>query len=158
MNRRKIFLILTLLWMVVIFCFSARNADLSTEDSYRVGMLVGDIIVPGFKTWPEADRIAFAATIDHPVRKTAHATEYAILAMFICGSRMLPEHRGVFLYSWLIATAYACTDEFHQLFVPGRSGQLSDVCIDSLGAMAGLLLIWGIFKIIKKQENYGLMR
>ena len=158
MNRRKIFLILTLLWMVVIFCFSARNADLSTEDSYRVGMLVGDIVVPGFKTWPEADRIAFAATIDHPVRKTAHATEYAILAMLTCGAMMPASLGKTFLCSWLIATIYACTDEFHQLFVPGRSGQVSDVCIDSLGAMAGLLLIWGIFKIIKKQENYGLMR
>lgn len=34
----------------------------------------------------------------------------------------------------MIAVLYACTDEYHQLFVPGRSGQLRDVMIDAVGA------------------------
>ncbi|UYJ41604.1 MAG: VanZ family protein [Lachnospiraceae bacterium] len=38
------------------------------------------------------------------------------------------------MFSWMIAVLYACTDEYHQLFVPGRSGQLRDVMIDAVGA------------------------
>lgn len=41
---------------------------------------------------------------------------------------------------WLIAVCYAATDETHQLFVPGRSGQVRDVLIDSVGAAIGVLL------------------
>ena len=45
---------------------------------------------------------------------------------------------------WLIAAGYAATDEFHQLFVPGRSGQVSDVILDSAGAAIGVLIMTGI--------------
>lgn len=46
--------------------------------------------------------------------------------------------------AWLIATAYAATDEVHQLFVPGRGGQVTDVLLDSAGALLGvwLYLAW----------------
>ena len=47
--------------------------------------------------------------------------------------------RRELLIPWGIAALYAVTDEFHQLFVPGRSGQFSDVVLDSAGALAGLL-------------------
>ena len=40
----------------------------------------------------------------------------------------------------LIATAYAATDELHQVFVPGRSAEFTDVLLDSLGALAGIWL------------------
>ena len=42
--------------------------------------------------------------------------------------------------AWGISTAYAATDEFHQIFVPGRAGMVTDVMIDSSGALAGILL------------------
>ena len=45
---------------------------------------------------------------------------------------------------WLITAGYAATDEFHQLFVPGRSGQVSDVILDSAGAATGVLIMTGI--------------
>ena len=52
---------------------------------------------------------------------------------------------------WLIAAGYAATDEFHQLFVPGRSGQISDVLLDSAGALAGVWIMTGLEKIRKKK-------
>ncbi|HJA82198.1 MAG TPA: VanZ family protein [Candidatus Mediterraneibacter intestinipullorum] len=157
--RRKVFLIITVLWMVMIFSFSARPAEISSEDSRHVGLLVGEIFVPGFEDWTEAEREAFAERVDHPVRKTAHAAEFAALGLFVAGAyieggkpagekkdkknkgaqssgRQTGIGRGIFV-SWLITAAYAATDEIHQLFVPGRSGQVSDVVLDSAGAMAG---------------------
>ena len=41
----------------------------------------------------------------------------------------------------LVTAAYAATDEFHQLFVPGRAGRVTDVLIDSAGAFLALLAI-----------------
>ena len=49
----------------------------------------------------------------------------------------------------LIVIGYACTDEFHQLFVPGRSGQITDVMIDTLGGSIGVLII-SVITLIKK--------
>ena len=44
----------------------------------------------------------------------------------------------------------ACTDEFHQYFVPGRSAEFKDVCIDTAGALAGLMILYFILKVVRK--------
>lgn len=140
-----------LIWMVVIFMFSARPADESEEDSLKVGMMIGEIFVPDFEQWDEADQIRFAQRIDHPVRKTAHASEYAVLTLFISGvcigKESSEKHMGGYaevIVPWAAASLYAATDEFHQLFVPGRSGQITDVILDSAGALGAVLVLTGI--------------
>ena len=176
--RRRVFLVLLILWMAGIFAFSSRSGDESAEDSYFAGILVGDIFVPGFDEWSAERQQAFAEKIDHPVRKTAHATEYAILGLLAAGvylpgslkqknEKELTEKKESgrymnggsteicreLLIPWAIAAAYAATDEFHQLFVPGRSGQFSDVVLDSAGALAGLLILAAVRKIRSRQHN-----
>lgn len=185
--QRKIFLVLMLLWMALIFFYSSRQADVSAEDSGRIGMTIGRIFISDFEEWPEDEQQAFAARIDHPVRKTAHAAEYAVLGFLAAGacagaagternagrvessglagsagmerSADTAEGAGMtgssgaagrtgkgarrkflkgMLLPWIIAALYAASDEIHQLFVPGRSGQLSDVILDSAGALAGV--------------------
>ena len=176
--RRRVFFILMLLWMAGIFAFSSRSGSESTEDSYFAGTIVGDLFIPGFDEWSEEEQQAFAGKIDHPVRKTAHAAEYAVLGLLAAGvcipasasrrdEKAMPEEvrydrnmksrpgeivRELFL-PWAIAAAYAATDEFHQLFVPGRSGQISDVILDSAGALAGLLILAVVRKIMKNRRN-----
>ena len=87
------------------------------------------------------------------VRKTAHVTEYMILYILI--------FRVVTLYSntkksKLIAlfcmVLYASTDEIHQLFVPGRSGMVRDVFIDSIGGIIGVGITF-IYENIKKKKS-----
>lgn len=163
--RSKIFVVLSLLWAVMIFMFSARTAEESTEDSFWVGMKFGALVISDFEEWSEENQLAFAEKVDHPIRKTAHATEYAIFAMLLLGAfykkkeeveptetdKSVVQYRN-FLIPWLTATGYAGTDEFHQLFVEGRSGQVSDVCLDSFGALVGILIVLGIMKI-RRQSN-----
>ena len=61
--------------------------------------------------------------------------------------------RGIVI-PWVITTAYAGTDELHQLFVPGRSGQVSDVLLDSAGALIGLAVLGGMrFLMCWRREN-----
>lgn len=154
-KRKYICRILAVLWMIVIFCFSARPAEVSTEDSNRVGELIGNIVIPDFENWSEERQLEFAQKIDHPVRKTAHATEYAILGFLLLSSYADEEKRkrNMIGVAWLAGTLYAASDEFHQLFVAGRSGQISDVMLDSTGVMIGVLLGTLFFQIVKSNRG-----
>ena len=71
-------------------------------------------------------------TWDYVLRKCAHATEYAILAL------LLLRATGSFAWAWSLAVVYAASDEIHQTFVPGRHGSPVDVAIDAAGAALGL--------------------
>ena len=72
---------------------------------------------------------------DTILRKCAHATEYAILALllFRAVGRELP--------AFLIGLAYAITDELHQAFVRGRHASPFDVAMDAAGLALGLLVV-----------------
>ena len=141
-TRRIIFIILTIIWMVVIFAFSAKDADESGRTSSIVGLTIGKLVIVEFDQLPVEEQLAFAEKVDYPIRKTAHALEYMVLGLFITGSIYSSRLSRivVFLISWALTTLYAASDEFHQLFVPGRSGEIRDVCIDSVGAIAGVLI------------------
>jgi VanZ family protein len=71
-------------------------------------------------------------TWDYVLRKLAHMTEYAILAV------LLRRATGSDVAAFVVAVAYAASDEVHQLFVRGRHGSPIDVGIDAVGALIGL--------------------
>ena len=79
------------------------------------------------------------------LRKAGHVTEYAILAWlaaraFTASSRELVRSRWFWL-SLLVVIAYSLGDEFHQSFVPSRTGSIYDSLIDSLGGLTMLALL-----------------
>lgn len=167
---RRILLLLIILWMGCIYTFSGRDGNRSTEDSTRVGRAVCQLFVPGYRSWSKDRQYALAVKIDHPVRKTAHATEYAVLGMLFFGFfyhemweklYSAKEKDGGFFYlkllcvkAWVAGTVYAGTDEYHQLFVPGRSGQFSDILIDSSGVLCGVLILLMITLIRKGRRHW----
>lgn len=126
---KKIFRLLTLGIMLTIFWFSNQDANVSDTQSGFFAMLF-----PFLPVWV--------------IRKIAHMTLYAILAFCAACSQIKPSFKKVLLF----CACYACTDEFHQLFIPGRSGEIRDVCIDSLGACIGFLLFTGIKKTVKSRS------
>ncbi len=80
------------------------------------------------------------------MRKAAHTSEYAIFCAFLYSS-LAPDGTFVWrprvaLMSLSIAAGYSLSDEFHQLFVPGRTGSLVDSGIDTMGAATAILLIY----------------
>lgn len=115
-------------------------------------MLAGQIFFRDFNDWDLQEQVAFAQKIDHPVRKTAHATEYAILGMLLFGAayQTREQRRRTAVLSWGIGTFYAATDEIHQIFVPGRSGQITDVMIDSSGVAVGVLILLLLSDLAKR--------
>ena len=86
------------------------------------------------------------------VRKLAHMTEYGILCLLACA--FVHGYSGNWkvcgISAVAVAALYAATDEIHQLFVPGRAGRFSDVCIDTLGAVIWLLLFTALRKLWEK--------
>ena len=154
--RRLIFFILTAGWMTLIFLFSARPAELSSQDSSRMGHLVGKILVSDYEAWPKVRQDQYAEGIDHAVRKTAHFTEYAILGFLLTGAVSQGTGWKFFLQPGLTGILYAASDEFHQLFVPGRSGQISDVILDGAGVCFGVLfgiLFWRAAGKIRRNRD-----
>ena len=141
-KKRYLWLAAAVIWMVLIFAFSQQKAEQSGEVSgmitYRMAEGVSEVF--GLD-WKEEALVEYAEEWQHPVRKMAHMTEYAVLACILLGNMLqYPALRNkAFLWAFLGATAYAATDEIHQLFIEGRSGEVKDVCIDSTGALLGLL-------------------
>ena len=84
--------------------------------------------------------------IDFDIRKTAHITEYAIMAILAFRAVHRDSNQFRHIHAFLpplIAIAYAATDEWHQSFVPSRWGAASDVVFDSFGALLGTFLcLW----------------
>lgn len=147
--------VLTLVWMVVIFLFSAKPAEASTQDSLYVGRKIGQLIYQDFEEWSDKRQTDFARKIEYPVRKGAHMAEYAVLGVLIYlswGNKKYGRRQRA-VCSWFLTVLYASTDEFHQLFVPGRSGQIRDVMIDSAGAAIGILLISFICFLYDKMQK-----
>lgn len=143
-KKKRIWTILILIWMAVIFSFSAKSSRESSNESLFVGKTVGRIFIKNFKEWDTKEQEAFAEKIEYPVRKTAHATEYAVLGILLIQRFQYQSGwngRRKIVIAWGMATLYAVTDEIHQIFVPGRACMATDVMIDSGGAMAGILLI-----------------
>jgi VanZ family protein len=81
-------------------------------------------------------------------RKGAHVFEYAVLAILIYGFiRKRYSHESIWVLGVLAvfgATLYGITDELHQYFTPYRGARISDVGIDFLGALLGMLLLAGL--------------
>ncbi len=135
--------IIVLLWMILIFRLSGQVA----HKSNGLSLGITDFIINAFKSfWPGE---AFdTGNLNHIVRKTAHFTAYLILGILSCNALKQSGVNG-----WRkpvlalgLCILYAASDEVHQLFVAGRSGQPLDVFIDSLGAAAGI----GIYTLLGK--------
>ena len=156
MLLRIVTIVLAVGWMCVIFSFSAQPAAASASTSEDVSSLfirIADVF--SGNDLSEEQVYARAKVIDRVVRKIAHATEYAILAVlwFFVFVMYGKTFKGRYYQAQLVCSAYAVTDELHQFMSAGRSPSFKDVCIDSAGACVALLMIWGISACIISLSN-----
>lgn len=128
---------LTVICMGVIFWLSSRTA---TESSEQSGVIV------------EFLRKIFGDNVftDFIVRKAAHCLEFTGLSFLFNLSLYVTKNKPLYFFAVILTSIYAATDEFHQLFVEGRSCQITDWAIDTAGAILGALGFLVILLIIKK--------
>lgn len=142
MTKKIILWILVIFWMGLIFYFSSFNGIDSTRQSQgflhnTLGKII-DIVKPSMS---EVEKDLLIEKLDTPVRKVAHASVYFVLAIFVY--LLLKEYniKKIYLISFIICLLYACSDEIHQLYVSERSGEITDVLIDSCGVIVSLLAL-----------------
>jgi VanZ family protein len=103
-----------LVWMLVIFSFSARSVPTSSEVYWQ----------------------------DFLVKKTAHLIEYAILSLLLYRGFKATKIKYPYVWAFVLTVLYAFSDEYHQSFIFGRQSRLRDVVFDTIGSLSGLYLIW----------------
>ncbi|MDO5402516.1 MAG: VanZ family protein [Eubacteriales bacterium] len=144
-----------ILMAAVIFGFSTQSGLKSSGLSRRVAALVIDCSESmGIAAVDELQREQYIECLQVPIRKGAHMTEYAVLftLVFIALTvdRVVIKLR--YCMSFAMTFFFACTDEIHQLYVPGRSGSIADVFIDSCGCFIAMALIFIVLKHIRKNS------
>ncbi|MGN0532497.1 MAG: VanZ family protein [Eubacterium sp.] len=135
--------VLVVLCMGVIFYFSSRPANISAMQS--------DAILRWF-----IKHFGDGAITDFAVRKSAHFLEFTGLCFLFNWAWRYTKDRAMPMVSVICTSLYAVSDEVHQLFVEGRSCQVSDWALDTLGAVTGTLgfiVIYVIIRNIEKRKN-----
>ena len=139
-----------MLCMLSIFLFSTDNSRESTSKSNRVILGITNLFHKDLSN-KEKEKIIDMFFV--PIRKMAHFGIYLVLGISLIS--FLREFSipilKLLLLSIFLEFLYACSDEIHQLFVPGRSGQFSDVLLDTLGASVGIFIYYLLFR---KRLNY----
>lgn len=158
--KRVISLIFLLLWMGLIFFFSHQTATESSNVSHGLIELVVKFVMPNIS---QQALLGIRAAWNFLVRKFAHFSLYAVLGFFsfqaVITYEKIPLLLRAFL-SFLIGAAYSVTDEYHQTFIEGRSGELRDVIIDSSGVLLAVLFCLAVYSLHRyiKNKRVGRMR
>ena len=134
--KKKLSIILVLIWMIIIFITSSFNATDSANQSNFIVNIIANIF--------NINNISLLSLI---IRKLAHFTEYLILGFLVINMFTKNNINNLYLISIILCIIYATSDEIHQIFVPGRACQLRDILIDSIGSITGIYL----YKLINKK-------
>lgn len=139
-----------IVWMALIFFLSHQPATDSRELSSGITEF---ILAAVEKASPEARE--HVDMLHHIVRKNAHFMIYLILGAMALNALKRSGVRGYksSVFAIGICVLYAMSDELHQLFVPGRSGEIKDVLIDSSGSAFGIVIYALVGKLFTRKKR-----
>ena len=137
-------------WMTVIFSLSSQVAEQSDKLSVGITGIIAQVIERAF---PMLD--IEISSFNYIIRKNAHFFAYLVLGVLVINAL---RRSGIYSYksvalTLIVCGLYAISDEIHQLFVPGRDGQVKDVIIDSAGSVVGVGVYMTIERIFKKRRG-----
>lgn len=144
-----------IIWATFIFVMSGMNTDSSNTKSKSA---LNEIVEKAVETTngigitnkhPSKNSMKkFIEKYNYLFRKFAHASEYFILTilLLIALKNSGVDDKKIFAIAILVCFLYACSDEYHQTFVDGRTGQFSDTLIDTFGGLIGCVMYFLINK------------
>lgn len=135
--------------MITIFFFSNDNASQSSKKSDGLIIRISEIFLK--RGLNENEKLEYTSKYVKPIRKCAHFIIYFLLGLSfisLLSEYMIVDKRSI-IYTIIFVCLYACSDELHQLFIPGRSGEVIDVFIDTLGGTVGSF----IYKVLLKLRS-----
>jgi len=141
---------------ISIFGFSSQNAEQSSGLSGKAATAIVHFANSShILNVNDENEVQFIENLQYPIRKCAHMSEYmlftlsVVLALYVWNVR----NKWLYIVAFAVSVIFASTDEFHQLFVPGRSGRVVDVLIDSVGAAIGLFIVWSVRRNKSKRKS-----
>ena len=152
--------ILVVAWMIFIFVLSNMNSMDSGNKSQTIVKKTVDVTTTvgsnaGIVEKPSEEKIEKISPDLNPIfRKFSHAFVYLILAILVANALNISKAKKVFVFTILICILYAASDEIHQLYIPGRSGEVRDVMIDTFGALIGYSFYKLMFMLFNKKRKY----
>ncbi len=152
------------MFMAIIFFNSSVNGNISNYYSYSIVKGIRDS--HGKKTTPNIEKHqknlnpALSGTkveqkLNIVLRKYAHGLEYLVLSIIltICFKTFGKDLEKSIINILFICLLYAVSDEYHQIFIPGRNSSITDVIIDFTGACVGILFAYLVRYILEKKEQ-----
>ena len=141
--------IFVVLWLGFIFYLSHQPAYVSAKKSFQVSQQILELVEQD----PPIQKIR---RFDSFLRNSAHFSVFFVLSLSLFPlSRLYGLHRN-YSFTFLFSALYALSDEIHQIFVPGRAFELSDLFLDISGVLLALFLWWlsiQIFSSFKKGKG-----
>lgn len=143
-------IIFIIIWLFIIFSFSAEDATKSEHRSDEV--IINAVETITREEIPENQRQKIIDEYIVIVRKSAHFFLYFILAIlvFTLYKRIFGLNSKSFIYSIIFCFIYACSDEIHQLFISGRTARIFDIFVDTSGALLSTTILTLIFYLKNK--------
>lgn len=129
--------------MIIIFLLSNQKAQDSKQlsNSFITKTIINIYEMKHGKI-TEEKKVEIKENYSFIVRKAAHFTIYLVLGLLVSlvliGKNL--NIKQIIIYGVLICMAYSITDEIHQIFVSGRSGEIRDIIVDTCGSTVGILL------------------
>ncbi len=157
----KLWIVRIILCILLITIFSI-TFGFSSQDSTKsssISQATTEILVKNnreIQELDEKDKMMRIDELETIVRKLAHFSIYTVIGslLILLHSTYNISLKRRIIQSFGIGVIYAITDEIHQIFTPGRSAEIRDVLIDSLGVAFGIVIILLIMKLIKKCKKY----
>lgn len=151
-----LFKLFVILWLLIIFSLSSQPGTKSNELSKKVTKQIIEttekVVMLNDSNKPKTNLVN---KLNDVVREYAHAAVYLVLGVLVMNAFIMSGVKGykAFAFSLIFCILYAITDEIHQLFVPGRGTEVTDVLIDGIGALIGIGIYKAIYKIYSKTKT-----
>ena len=171
MNRKKKIVVSSIatIFLIILYCVIFSFSEQDGETSSGVSSLISEKCVAFLKAlsgknWSQMMVEGMAVYFENPIRKLAHFCEYALMGILLfwiwypwVGLRkhiLMQNHKRkakipcLLKINILWVFISACFDEIHQVFIPGRDGNIWDVLLDTAGGAFGLLIciLWVLVK------------
>lgn len=146
-NKRIVYFILVIAWMIIVFSFSNQNG----EESQNMSDTITDKIIQTICSSIDKDeRQGTKDFVSFVVRKLAHFTIYFIGGILIFGliNTFSIKMKYIVILTVMFGFLYAVSDEIHQFFVSDRSARAMDVLIDTSGVGVAVICRYLVFKIV----------
>lgn len=152
-HKKVILIVLIIIWMITVFIFSGQVGKKSKKASTGIIEIIVNKIYDT-SNMSEKEKEDKIEDLQRPIRKLAHITIYtlggAITLTFIDKFNITNKKKVIF--SLMFCLIYAILDEIHQYYVPGRSCEIRDVLIDTIGALLGIVIAYKLINNKKKNR------